>query len=139
MLELIFFDDQRPASINEKPIAGIIDNRGAAEERPVIEVHFFDDRAPLVLYSTALVDVPPAEFAHPAPNVVLEILPAAKIAEQCGNGGKAEACVLMKPNFKGDKCFMLLPSVGPGGVSQKTQDLLRRHENGHCNGWEHKP
>jgi hypothetical protein len=139
MIEVAFFDDRPPVTIPAKLEVQIIDDRAPVIPQPQIEVRFFDDRPSVVTYSKVAIPLPPAEFDHPAPNMVVEYLSADKIAEQCGNQGKAAACVLMKPNFVGDKCFVLLPAVGPGGVSQRTQDLLRRHENGHCNGWEHLP
>lgn len=134
MLELVFLSGQTPATVGEKPLSGIFDHRGALEPQPIVEVRFFDGQPPMALYSTAHVDLPPQEFDRPADNVVVDVQPA-KVAEQCGHEGNAQACVLVKPNFEGDKCFVLLPSVGRGGVTQKTQDLLRRHEYG----WEHKP
>lgn len=79
--------------------------------------------------------LPPVQYDHPYDGPVIEIvLPAAEVARRCG-GENIEACTLFRPNFKGDKLFIVLPKVGPGGVSQRQQDVLRRHEIGHGNGW----
>lgn len=104
----------------------------------MIEVLFWDDRPPLAVYSKASVELPPHEFDREYPNMVVEFAPADDVSQRCKNQGKAAACVWLKPNFNSDKCFVLLPTVGRGGVSLKTQQLLLRHEQGHCNGWEHK-
>ncbi len=83
-----------------------------------------------------MIDLPPPRFDHPYPGVVVEtVLTLAEIREFCHGGPDVMACVPFAPNFPGDKCFVYLPKVGPGGVSQRTQDLLRRHERGHCNKW----
>lgn len=34
-----------------------------------------------------------------------------------------------------DLCIVILPIIGPGGVSLRDRMLLRQHEYGHCNGW----
>lgn len=79
------------------------------------------------------VALPPPQFDHAYQGPVIEqVMTAAEVERYC-NGDVA--CTLFKPNFVGDKCFVILPKVGPGGVSQSYQVLLRRHEVGHCNGW----
>lgn len=102
----------------------------------MIEILFWDDRPPVAIYTNASVELPPPEFDHEYPNMIVEFAPAQEVAQRCS--GTAAACVWLKPNFKNDKCFVLLPTVGRSGVSAKTQELLLRHEQGHCNGWEHK-
>lgn len=79
--------------------------------------------------------LPPVQFDHPYNGMVIEMtMTAEQVAMVCKNP-LAEACTIIGPNFPGDKCFIVIPKVGPGGVSQRTQTLLRRHEVGHCNGW----
>lgn len=36
---------------------------------------------------------------------------------------------------QGDRCVIVLPKVEVGVVTQAQQNRLRRHEEGHCNGW----
>ena len=76
--------------------------------------------------------LPPPEFDHPykGPVTVVE-LPASGVQIACGNP-EAQACVYLKaPGGP----MMILPKIGPGGVSKRSYDLLRRHEDGHINGW----
>lgn len=82
-----------------------------------------------------MIALPPAIYDHPYAGPVIEtIMSLAEIREFC-DATDALACVPFPPNFNGDKCFVYLPSIGAGGVTQREQDLLRRHETGHCNGW----
>lgn len=77
---------------------------------------------------------PPAIYDHPYSGPVIErIVTAAEVERMCG--GNIQACILFKPNFYGDSCFVVLPVVGRGGTNQRSQNMLRRHEIGHCNGW----
>jgi hypothetical protein len=74
--------------------------------------------------------LPPPPYDHPytGPVTVIE-LSAPDVAIACGNPD-AQACVYLKaPGGP----MMILPKIGPGGVSARTRDLLRRHENGHLN------
>lgn len=83
-----------------------------------------------------MIEMPPAEFDHPCDCVVIEQLASAQDVERrCGRD--TMACEIVSPLFPTDKCFIVLPWVGRGGVANRTQDLLRRHEIGHCNGWRH--
>ena len=83
------------------------------------------------------IDLPPNLYDHLYNGLVIEQILLAEEVEKFCNIKNAQACVLALPNFKGDKCFILLPIVGKGGVTKVTQDLLRRHEVAHCNGWKH--
>jgi hypothetical protein len=102
----------------------------------MIEILFWDDRPPVTIYTNASVELPPPEFDHEYPNMIVEFAPAGEVAQRCR--GAAVACAWLKPDFKNDSCFVLLPTVGRSGVSARTQELRRRREQGHCNGWEHK-
>lgn len=84
-----------------------------------------------------MIDLPPEQFDHSYEGPVIEqLMPAQDITGYC-RVNTAQACVFGLPNFPGDKCFVYLPWIGRGGVAKRTQDLLRRHEVGHCNGWRH--
>lgn len=84
-----------------------------------------------------MVVLPPPQFDHAYAGPVIEqIMPASEVAKYCSNE-RADACTLFYPNFAGDKCYIVLPQLGRGGVTPETQTLLRRHEIGHCNGWRH--
>ena len=80
--------------------------------------------------------LPPAPYDHPytGPVTVIE-MSAPDVAIACGNPD-AQACVYLHPPG-GHVPMMILPKIGRGGVSQRGQDLLRRHEVGHLNGWKH--
>lgn len=83
-----------------------------------------------------MIELPPAIFDHPCDCAVIEQIASAQDVEQrCGKN--MLACAIAAPNFSIDKCFIVLPWVGRGGVAKRTQDLLRRHEIAHCNGWRH--
>lgn len=83
-----------------------------------------------------MIEPPPAAFDHPCECVVIEqIISAQDVERRCGPN--TLACEIAPPNFPTDKCFIVLPRVGHGGVAKRMQDLLRRHETGHCNGWRH--
>src|SRR5262245_38651322 len=101
----------------------------------MIEVQFFDDRPPLAIYAAGP-QVAPPEFARPYDGeLVIEFGTSEQVAKRCGHPF-AMACVLIMPNFKGDRCYIVLPLVGPGGVSAATQKFLKeKHEEPHCNGW----
>jgi len=78
----------------------------------------------------------PSNYDYPYAGMVIEFTDTAENVEHhCGKN--AGACTLILPNFRGDKCYILLPFVGRGGVSLATQELLRHHEVAHCNGWRH--
>lgn len=78
--------------------------------------------------------LPPLTFDHAYAGLVVEqMLSAMQVERACGL--YVDSCMLVAPNFLGDKCFIVLPKIGPGGVSARDQALLRRHEIGHCNGW----
>ncbi len=80
-----------------------------------------------------MIDFPPPRFDHPYHGPVIEtILTLLEIKKFCRNPD-ALACLPFPPNFKNDKCFIYLPS----DVNKITQNLLRKHEIGHCNGWKH--
>lgn len=83
-----------------------------------------------------MIELPPAAFDHPCECVVVEQLASAQDVERRCDGDTL-ACEITSPLFPADKCFIVLPWVGRGGVAKRTQDLLRRHEIGHCNGWRH--
>lgn len=83
-----------------------------------------------------MIDLPPEKFDHSYEGPVIEQLMSAQEISDCCGIDTAQAC-MFPPNFLGDKCFIYLPWIGPGGVAKRTQDLLRRHEIGHCNGWRH--
>lgn len=86
-------------------------------------------------------DLPPARYDHPYPGPVIEwVLPYSEVIRVCKGLRKENlrdlrACILFFPNYKGDRCYVVLPKVGAGGTTQSYQDILRRHEIGHCNGW----
>lgn len=83
-----------------------------------------------------MIELPPAIYDRPCDCIVAEqIMSAQDVARRCGPN--LLACEIAPPNFPSDKCFIVLPWVGRGGVTKRTQDLLRRHEIGHCNGWRH--
>ena len=78
---------------------------------------------------------PPAIYDHVYNGpIIVQTLSADEVAKVCKNTN-AMACILFFPNFPGDKCFMVLPKIGKGGVTAKTYELLLRHETAHCNGW----
>lgn len=80
------------------------------------------------------INIPPPHYDHPYSGPVIErVVTAEETERMCGHD--KQACILFKPNFNGDSCFIILPVVGIGGTSQRAQDILRRHEIGHCNGW----
>lgn len=84
------------------------------------------------------VALPPPQFDHAYAGPVIEqVMTAAEVSQYC-RGDFTVACMLFPPSFIGDKCYIVLPKVGPGGVAQSYQDVLRRHEVGHCNGWTSK-
>lgn len=76
-----------------------------------------------------MIDLPPMVYQHSNPLVTEFVVSLQRLAEFCGSA--YQACAF----FLADKCFIVLPKVGVGGVAQHTQDLLRIHEIGHCNGW----
>ena len=84
--------------------------------------------------------LPPEAYDFPFPGPSVEwVLPSEAVDRRCRESGtKAPiGSLIYACSFRiGDSCFLFLPQVGPGGVSKRTQDLLRRHEHGHCNGWD---
>ena len=82
-----------------------------------------------------MIEAPPPEYVHPyAGRVVETIMSLREVRQYCRNED-ALACTLFIPANPGDKCFVYLPSIGKGGVSPRTDQLLREHETAHCNGW----
>lgn len=78
---------------------------------------------------------PPQEFNHIyAGQIIEQRLSWNELEAYCGKGNLA----CMKNTFlKQNICIITLPKIGIGGVSEKTFNLLKRHEIGHCNGWRH--
>ncbi|QPF86521.1 hypothetical protein IC762_09660 [Bradyrhizobium genosp. L] len=82
-----------------------------------------------------MIETPPQAYLHPYDGPVIEtVMTAADVQKYCRNKD-ALACTLFYPAHAGDKCFIYLPVVGKGGVAPRTQQLLREHEEAHCNGW----
>lgn len=78
---------------------------------------------------------PPSEFDYPYLGQYLEQrLSWEELNKICGYN--TLAC--MKDTFiKNNICVIFMPLIGKGGVSQRTYELLKSHENAHCNGWRH--
>lgn len=75
--------------------------------------------------------LPPARFDHePDGRVLVYQYTLAQIEQQCRDANLVACWYRL-----GDTCIVILPIVGPGGVSLNDRALLRRHEYGHCNGW----
>ncbi|HVY53959.1 MAG TPA: hypothetical protein VHA13_05510 [Gammaproteobacteria bacterium] len=85
--------------------------------------------------------LPPAFYDHPYNGPVIEqVLPLEEVQQVCQGLRKTanpdlKACILFYPNFPGDKCYVIIPKIGIGGVSEGYHKILKRHEIGHCNGW----
>lgn len=95
----------------------------------IIDIHFYDHRPPVAIYSR--VEEPPAQFDHPCEHTEVD-LPSTGVDAVCGRENMA--CIFL--DAPGGP-IVVLPKIGPGGVSKWMQDLLRRHEIAHCNGWRH--
>ncbi len=89
----------------------------------------------------AAIALPPLVFDAPYRGKLIIIkIPIEQVHQQCCGGHDDEtkpgtrilACSIPLPG----QCLVYLPKVEPGGVSQPQQDRLRRHEVGHCNGWQ---
>ena len=81
------------------------------------------------------VQEPPTCYQHAYPGTVTEIiLPSEQVEKLCNQIPHADACMWFS-KIPGQPPTIVLPKVGIGGVSQLTQDALRRHEMAHCNGW----
>lgn len=74
--------------------------------------------------------LPPVALDHDPMRVMVREYPLAQIAVEC-RINYAAACAIPMDGL----CIVILPKMGPGGVSARDRDLLRRHEYGHCNGW----
>lgn len=88
----------------------------------MVTLHFTDGPV-LAVYQ----DIPP-EFDHPYAGEVVEF--SDDVERDCGAG--TAACMVIAPNYPGDKCFIVIPRRGG-----RWRDYLRRHEVAHCNGWRH--
>lgn len=72
--------------------------------------------------------LPPAALDYEPARVMVREYPLAQVAIECGID-YAAACSHPMDGL----CIVILPIIGPGGVSIRDRDLLRRHEYGHCN------
>jgi hypothetical protein len=95
--------------------------------------------------------LPPPQFDHAYRDgkLTVSIMDVRKVQEAChgeeltgpgaseGSKGVANssiyACTILLKEAK--VCWVVLPKVEAGIVTQAQQDRLRRHELGHCNGW----
>ena len=81
------------------------------------------------------VTVPPPEYDHAFPGIVIEqILPLGEARALCDRigVGQFDGCAGYVTMSDGTKaCFIVLPTDGP----DPNIDHYRRHEIAHCNGW----
>lgn len=71
--------------------------------------------------------LPPDYFNHPYNGPVIEqVLPLEEVQKICKGSIYLKACLLFRPNFKGDTCYIVIPTVGKGGVERRYQDILRQ-------------
>lgn len=94
----------------------------------MMDIWFFDNRPPL-----AVIEPPPAIYDYVPEGEVIEFLEDHETLTRVCQSPNALACTVILPNFKGDKCFIVLPK----GTSISMLEALRRHEYAHCNGWKH--
>jgi hypothetical protein len=79
-------------------------------------------------------DLPPPRFDHAFTGQLIEHrLSWDRLAIVCGHD--RIACAFP---FAPDLCVIILPNIGPGGLSPASYAIYRRHELGHCNGWSAK-
>lgn len=81
---------------------------------------------------------PPAQYAGPYRGQLTEQqLPVEEVPPTCRALGVSHAYAwgcsgMIAPGH----CMIVIPKVGRG-VSAFTQEEIRKHELGHCNGWRH--
>lgn len=79
-------------------------------------------------------DLPPTQYDHPyTGKLIVQIFLASEVPIACDHA-EFESCSI-RPPWPTAASIIILPKVGIGGVSQRQQDILRRHEEGHLNGW----
>jgi hypothetical protein len=82
------------------------------------------------------IGLPPVEYdCKPKLPITVMEFKLADVNAMCGKLPNQRpmtyACTRVLP----DRCLIVLPKVERGGVTKQQQDRLRRHEEGHCNGW----
>lgn len=86
-----------------------------------------------VLLLTILLPPPQFDRAYLGKMFVVDMPIADVHAYCCGKPGAPRIFACAVPH--GKLCLIVLPNVEAGVVSKQQRERLRRHEEGHCNGW----
>lgn len=80
-------------------------------------------------------DLPPVIYDHvPATPYTVQRMIASEVEGACQTLGAVPGSLACAWRTK-IGCTVIMPVVGPGGVTQRSFDIFLRHEFGHCNGW----